>query len=106
MPGAHETFGLVAFEAAASGARVVACATAPSARRLGALAHTFDPGDFVGLLAAIERARRAEPDRAAAAELAARHAGLPRSRPSSAISRRCSGASAAHEPLRNRALCR
>ena len=73
MPGPYETFGLVAFEAAASGASTVACATAPSARRLGPLVHTFDPGDSAGLLAAIERARRAEPVRAAAAELAARH---------------------------------
>ena len=32
MPGELETFGLVAFEAAASGASTVACTTAPSAR--------------------------------------------------------------------------
>ena len=32
MPGEHETFGLVGFEAAASGASVVCCSTAPSAR--------------------------------------------------------------------------
>ena len=31
MPGELETFGLVAFEAAASGAAVVACETAPVA---------------------------------------------------------------------------
>jgi glycosyltransferase involved in cell wall biosynthesis len=73
MPGPYETFGLVAFEAAASGASTVACTTAPSARRLGSLVHTFAPGDGRGLLAAIERARRAEPDLAAAADVAARH---------------------------------
>lgn len=73
MPGALETFGLVAFEAAASGASTVACETAPSARRLGALAHTFPPGDPHALLDAIERARAAEPDPAAAARVAAGH---------------------------------
>ena len=41
MPGEHETFGLVALEAAASGARVVACASAPSAALLGDIAHTL-----------------------------------------------------------------
>jgi glycosyltransferase involved in cell wall biosynthesis len=73
MPGAYETFGLVAFEAAASGASTVACASAPSARLLGRLAHTFAPGEVDGLAAAIERARAAEPDHAAAARLAAEH---------------------------------
>ena len=73
MPGAYETFGLVAFEAAASGASTVACASAPSARLLGPLAHTFEPGDVAGLAAAIERARAAEPDHVAAALLAAEH---------------------------------
>ena len=71
MPGELETFGLVAFEAAASGAAVVACKTAPSARLIGALAETFAPGDGDGLLAAIERARAREPDRLAAARFAA-----------------------------------
>jgi glycosyltransferase involved in cell wall biosynthesis len=73
MPGAYETFGLVAFEAAASGASTVACTTAPSAHVLGPLAHTFPPGDVEALLAAIERARAAEPDHDAAADLAAEH---------------------------------
>jgi glycosyltransferase involved in cell wall biosynthesis len=73
MPGAYETFGLVAFEAAASGASTVACTSAPSAQLLGRLVHTFVPGDVAGLLAAIERARAAEPDRAAAALFAAEH---------------------------------
>jgi glycosyltransferase involved in cell wall biosynthesis len=71
MPGAHETFGLVALEAAASGASVVACATAPSATLVGDLAETFAPGDVSGLLAAIERARRRRPDLRTAAALAA-----------------------------------
>jgi alpha-1,6-mannosyltransferase len=73
MPGAHETFGLVALEAAASGANVVACETAPSAALVGDLAETFAPGDATGLLAAIERARRRDPDLRAAAELASAH---------------------------------
>ncbi|MBJ7331827.1 MAG: glycosyltransferase [Solirubrobacteraceae bacterium] len=70
MPGEHETFGLVGFEAAASGAATVACETAPSARIAGPLMRTFAPGDVDGLLSAIEEARRAEPDRGAAASLA------------------------------------
>ena len=71
MPGELETFGLVAFEAAASGASTVACATAPAAHALGPLAHTFEPGDPAKLLDAIERARAAEPNRLAAARFAA-----------------------------------
>ena len=59
MPGEHETFGLVALEAAASGARVVACAAAPSAGLLGSLTHRFAPGDTDGLAAAITAARAA-----------------------------------------------
>lgn len=70
MPGAYETFGLVALEAAASGARVVACTTAPSAALAGALADTFEPGDRGGLVEAIERARRRGRDVRAAAQLA------------------------------------
>jgi glycosyltransferase involved in cell wall biosynthesis len=73
MPGGYETFGLVALEAAASGASVVACETAPSAALVGDLTQTFAPGDTGGLLAAIERARRRRPDLRAAAELAAAH---------------------------------
>jgi alpha-1,6-mannosyltransferase len=72
MPGAHETFGLVGFEAAASGACVVTCATAPSVAHIGLLARTFQPGDVGGLLAAIEAARADEPDRVAATKLALR----------------------------------
>lgn len=72
MPGAHETFGLVAFEAAACGASVVACATAPSAALVRGFVRTYEPGDVGGLLSAIEAARAVEPDRVAAAALAAR----------------------------------
>jgi glycosyltransferase involved in cell wall biosynthesis len=69
MPGEHETFGLVALEAAASGARVVACTAAPSAGLLGDLAHRFAPGDTDGLAAAIGAARAARSDPAGAAAL-------------------------------------
>ena len=61
MPGAHETFGLVGFEAAATGTPVVTCSTAPSAALMRALVHTYEPGDIDGLLAAIEGARAARP---------------------------------------------
>jgi alpha-1,6-mannosyltransferase len=70
MSGPHETFGLVALEAAASGASVVACETAPSVQVIGPLAETFAAGDVGGLLAAIERARKRRPDLHAAAALA------------------------------------
>ena len=73
MPGQFETFGFVAFEAAACGARVVACDTAPSAALCGALAETFAPRDGAGLLRAIERARAAPRDAFAAARMVARH---------------------------------
>jgi alpha-1,6-mannosyltransferase len=72
MPGAFETFGLVAFEAAASGGRVVACKTAPSAKLVGGLAETFRPGNVAGLECASTRARSREVDLAAAAALAER----------------------------------
>ena len=70
MPGVHETFGLVGLEAAASGARVVACSTAPSAGECGALAHRFAPGDVHGLVEAIADARCERQDLASAAALA------------------------------------
>ena len=73
MPGADETFGLVAFEAAASGASTVACITAPSAALLGPLAHTFAPDDPDALVKAIEVARANRPDHEAAARFAALH---------------------------------
>lgn len=43
---------------------------APSAASIGTLAHTFAPGDVQGLARAIERARAAERDPVASAELA------------------------------------
>jgi alpha-1,6-mannosyltransferase len=73
MPGEHETFGLVALEAAASGAPVVACDTAPSAALLGELAHTYAPGDVAGLAAAVAAAREAPPQPGAATELGWRY---------------------------------
>ena len=71
MPGELETFGLVAFEAAASGAATVACTTAPSARCSARSPTRSSPATRDGLLAAIERARAARPDRLAAARFAA-----------------------------------
>jgi alpha-1,6-mannosyltransferase len=68
MPGRHETFGLVALEAAASGAPVVVSDNAPSAAVIGGLGERFAKD----LGAAIERARGRERDLAAATELAAR----------------------------------
>jgi alpha-1,6-mannosyltransferase len=73
MPGPWETFGLVAFEAAASGASVVACRTAPAAHLLGPLARTFAPEDPMDLERAIAAARDDEPDRTAAAAFARGH---------------------------------
>lgn len=70
MPGAHETFGLVGFEAAASGARVVCCTTAPSGAICGDLVHTYAPGDVDDLARAIRAARASRPDTAGAAALA------------------------------------
>ena len=64
-PGAHETFGLAAFEAAATGTPVVTCSTAPSAALMSTLVHTYEPGNIDGLLAAIESARAARPAAAA-----------------------------------------
>ncbi len=74
MPGEHETFGLVALEAAASGARVVCCANAPSGACCGDLVHTYAAGDAVGLERAIRAARATSPNRAAASALAWRFA--------------------------------
>jgi alpha-1,6-mannosyltransferase len=74
LPGAHETFGLAALEAAASGAAVVTAATTPSAHLLGGFVETFTAGDPSDLLRAIEAARRRDTDLPAAEALAARHA--------------------------------
>jgi alpha-1,6-mannosyltransferase len=72
QPGPHETFGLVALEAAASGTRVVTCSSTPSAQVAGPLAETFGAGNAADLLRAITRARGAKPDLAAATALADR----------------------------------
>jgi alpha-1,6-mannosyltransferase len=73
LPGAHETFGLAALEAAACGTPVVTARSTPSAGLLRGLVETFDAGDPVDLASAIERARGRHPDPAAAAALAAHH---------------------------------
>ncbi len=73
LPGAHETFGLAALEAAACGTPVVTAASTPAAALLGGLVETFPPGDSARLMRAIERARRRSPDPAAAAAIAVRH---------------------------------
>lgn len=83
LPGRWETFGLAAYEAAASGGSVVCCTSAGSLATIDGLAETFPPGPHGGpgsagaserarhLLAAIERARGATPDLQRAATLAA-----------------------------------
>jgi alpha-1,6-mannosyltransferase len=73
LPGAHETFGLAALEAAACGASVVTADSTPSASLLGGGVETFRAGDAADLLRAIERARIRDPDPAAAAALADAH---------------------------------
>jgi alpha-1,6-mannosyltransferase len=73
LPGAHETFGLAALEAAACGTPVVTAEPTPSAQLLGDHVETFRPGDSADLLCGIERARLRPPDLGAAAALAARH---------------------------------
>ena len=73
LPGAHETFGLAALEAAACGASVVTADCTPSATLLDGLVETFRAGDATDLLCAIERARRRERDLRTAAALVDRH---------------------------------
>ncbi len=68
-PGPHETFGLAVLEAAASGARVVACDCTPAATVAGPLVHTFTPKDPYDLARALDRALVTSVDPAAAAEL-------------------------------------
>jgi alpha-1,6-mannosyltransferase len=65
-PGPHETFGLVVFEAAASGARVVACDSTPAAAVADGLIDTFAAADVDDLVRAIRRAL-ARPDEPATA---------------------------------------
>jgi len=73
LPGAHETFGLVALEAAACGTPVVTANTTPSADLCEAFAETFAAGDATDLLRAVERARRRPRDLPAAADLVSHH---------------------------------
>lgn len=73
VPGAYETFGLSALEAAACGTRVVTARNAPAGQLLGDLGDRFRPGDPADLLRAIESARRRPRDRALASALAAVH---------------------------------
>jgi alpha-1,6-mannosyltransferase len=60
-PGPHETFGLVVFEAATSGARVVACDSTPAVAAADGLIDTFAATDVADLVRAIERSL-ARPD--------------------------------------------
>lgn len=73
LPGAHETFGLAALEAAACATPIVTARDTPSASLLGDAVQTFRAGDSDDLLRAIERARRRSPDIDGATRLAARH---------------------------------
>ena len=73
VPGAFETFGLVALEAAACGVPVVVADTAPSGRLLGPLAHVFRAGDVRDLGRAIAAAREAPHRPAEGAALGRRH---------------------------------
>jgi alpha-1,6-mannosyltransferase len=73
QPGPHETFGLVSFEAAACGASVVTASCTPSAELIRGSVETFEAGDAADLLRAIERARRRNPGRHAAARLVEQH---------------------------------
>lgn len=70
QPGPHETFGLVALEAAASGARVVTCDGTPAADVVGVLAETFRAEEPASLLEAIGRARAVPSDASVARRLA------------------------------------
>jgi len=73
LPGAHETFGLAALEAAACGAPVVTAHTTPSAELLDGFVDTFSGGDATDLLLAIERSRAREPGLDAARALTDTH---------------------------------
>jgi len=73
LPGAYETFGLVALEAAACGTPVVTAASTPSAVLIGDIVQTFRAGDPADLLQAIERARIQSQDLTAATALAERN---------------------------------
>jgi len=73
LPGPHETFGLVALEAAACGTAVVTAGATPSAALLDGFVETFRAGDPHDLLRAIDRARIRTPDPRAARALAERN---------------------------------
>jgi alpha-1,6-mannosyltransferase len=68
-PAPHETFGLVVLEAAASGARVVACDSTPAAWIDPGLVETYEAKSVPELAAAIERALAKPGDAARAAAL-------------------------------------
>ena len=67
VPGAHETFGLVALEAAASGAVVLASDAVPAACQARRLIRTFPAGDAAALARALDN-QAGEPVNRAAAE--------------------------------------
>jgi alpha-1,6-mannosyltransferase len=69
-PGPQETFGLAVLEAAASGARVVACASTPAAKLAGPMVQRFAAKDPLDLARAVDRALASPLDVAAAAQLA------------------------------------
>lgn len=69
-PGPHETFGLAVLEAAACGARVVACDCTPAAHRAGGLVRTFTPKDPHDLARAVSAALATPVDVAGARGLA------------------------------------
>ena len=71
-PGPHETFGLVVYEAAASGARVVASDSTPAAAVADGLIETFAAADVDELVRAIGRALARADDPSTAAALAER----------------------------------
>ena len=71
-PGPHETFGLVVFEAAASGAKVVACDSTPSTAVADGLIETYAAADVGSLVRAIDRAIERPDEPAAATALAER----------------------------------
>jgi alpha-1,6-mannosyltransferase len=71
-PGPHETFGLVVLEAAASGARVVACDTTPAVTVADGLIDTFTAGSVPDLRRAISRALDRADESATAAALSQR----------------------------------
>jgi glycosyltransferase involved in cell wall biosynthesis len=73
MPGEHETFGLVALEAAACGTPVAACSTAPALHAIGSLGRGFVPADPDDLDRAIGEAYNSPHDPQEAAMIAWRH---------------------------------